>query len=125
MTWCFNGEPVMKIFSTLCSAILSAVLLTSCVTTGRNFPSDVDWVVKNTTSEEDVELMLGAPSAVGSSSGVKTWTYGYYHYSVWNNASYKELKIYWNPNRTVQSFTFTSSFPQDTSSKAKKQVKKP
>ena len=113
----------MKIILALCSAILSAVVLTSCMTTGKNFPSDVDWVVKGTTTEDDVELMLGAPTAVGSAGGVKTWTFGFYQYNVFSDASYKELKIYWNPNRTVQNFTFTSSFPQDLGAKDKKPAK--
>ena len=115
----------MNFFSTLGSAILSAVLLTSCMTTGKSFPSDIAWIVRDATTEEDVELMLGSPSAVGSSDGAKTWTYGYYKYSLFGSASYKELKVYWKPNRKVDHFTFTSSFPEDVGGSSKPQVKVP
>jgi outer membrane protein assembly factor BamE (lipoprotein component of BamABCDE complex) len=113
----------MKLMRGIGTAIFTIALLSSCMTTGKNFPSDTDWIVKDSSTEDDVELLLGAPTAVGSSGGVRTWTYGYYTYSLWSNASYKELKIYWNPNHTVQHFTFTSSFPQDIATKAKKPTK--
>lgn len=108
----------MKILSKFWSAAILLVVLAGCFTTGRNFPSDVDWLVKDKTTKEDVELMLGSPSAVGNSGGVTTWTYGYYTYKM-GGTYYKELKIYWNPNHTMQHFSFTSSFPGDIGSKPK------
>jgi hypothetical protein len=61
----------------------------------------------------DVEMVLGEPTSVGNSSGVSTWTYGYYSYRLIGESSVKELKFYWSPEKTVRSFSFNSSFPDD------------
>ncbi len=101
-------------------ALGGLMLSAGCFTTGKNFPTDVDWLIKGKTNQEDVELLLGSPTAVGNSGGERTWTYGHYQYSLWNSATYKELKIYWSPNRTVHDYSFTSSFPADIGNKANK-----
>ena len=91
----------------------SCLFLASCVTSGRDFPSRFDWIQKNKTRQEDVKLVLGEPQSVGSSDGTPSWTYGNYKYRLFGGSSTKELKIYWNPNNTVQSYSFNSSFPED------------
>ena len=88
-------------------------LLTGCVTQGRDFPSQFDWIRKTETSQNDVKMVLGAPFSVGNSNGVPTWTYGFYRYSLFGKSEVKELKFYWLPDRTIRSFSFNSSFPAD------------
>lgn len=97
-------------------SILAAVslMLASCVTSGREFPSRFDWIKKDKTRQEDVKLVLGDPQSVGSSDGIPSWTYGYYKYRLFGGSHTKEVKFYWNPNQTVQSWSFNSSFPDDT-----------
>lgn len=87
--------------------------LTGCLTTGRDFPSDVDWVRKEATTKKDVQMILGTPFAVGNSGGIATWTYAYYKYQLMGNSFHKELKFYWTPNEVVKHFSFSSSFPPD------------
>lgn len=101
----------------------SCLFLASCVTNGREFPSRTDWIQKNKTRQEDVKLVLGDPQAVGASDGIPSWTYGYYKYKLFGSSMTKELKFYWNPNQTIQSWSFTSSFPDDTTGVAPQAAK--
>ena len=87
----------------------------SCVTSGKEFPSRLDWIQKGKTRQYDVKLVLGDPQFVGSSDGVPSWTYGFYKYRLFSESHTKEVKFYWNNDKTVQSWSFTSSFPDDVS----------
>lgn len=92
---------------------ISTLWLGSCVTNGHEFPSRFDWIQKGKTRQEDTKLVLGDPQFVGSSDALPVWTYGYYKYKLFSPSYTKELKIYWNPDRTVQTWSFNSSFPDD------------
>lgn len=93
--------------------IVGLVLLAGCVTRGAPFVSEVSWIKIDSTSQDNVYKMLGNPHAVGNSSGTPTWTYGYYRYGLIGVNAQKELKFYWNQNKTVKDFSFNSSFPDD------------
>ena len=97
----------------IASTLVSTFFMASCVTNAREFPSRLDWVQKSRTRQQDVKLVLGDPQFVGSSDGVPAWTYGYYRYRLFGPSYTKEVKFYWNSDRTVQSWSFTSSFPDD------------
>ena len=94
---------------------ISTCLFLGCVTEGRDFPSQLTWLKKGQTKESDVKMVLGDPQRVGNADGVVTSTYGYYRYKLIGNSQTKELKIYWTPTRIVDSFVFSSSFPNDIS----------
>lgn len=96
-------------------ALLMSLGLAGCVTSGKYFASETSWIKNNQTRQEDVRSLLGKPFMVGNSGGSPTWTYGYYRYKLVGDSFTKELKFYWNPDRTVQSFSFNSSFPEDIS----------
>ena len=98
----------------LALAALGAVL-GGCVTNGRDFKSDTQWIKESKTKKADVQMVLGEPYSVGNSAGRPTWTYGYYHYQLVGKSQQKELKLYWNDDGTVNTFSFNSSFPEDTS----------
>ena len=93
--------------------LLSA--LTGCVTSGREFNSKLDWIQKGRTDQQQVKVMLGDPQFVGSSDGTPAWTYGFYKYRLFSPSYTKEVKFYWNADRTVESWSFNSSFPDDIS----------
>ena len=95
--------------------VLLSLVVASCVTKGRNFPTDLSWVKKEETSQHDVLMVLGTPFMVGSSGGVQTWSYGLYHYRIVGRSYIKELKFFWNSDKTVQEYSFQSSFPDDLS----------
>jgi len=89
------------------------VVLSSCVTNGKEFPTRFDWIQKGKTRQTDVKLVLGDPQFVGSNDGTPSWTYGYYHYKLFGPSYSKELKLYWSADKTVNSWSFNSSFPDD------------
>ena len=94
-----------------CGILLSTA---GCVSSGRDFPSKVDWINKGVTSQAEAQQLLGEPYSVGNSSGRPTWTYGYYKYRLFGKSFIKELKLFWAPGGTVETYSFNSSFPADT-----------
>lgn len=92
---------------------LTAAGVSGCVTNGEDFPSDLTWIKEGVTKKTDVKSLLGEPYSVGNSAGKPAWTYGYYRYKLVGKSTQKELKFYWNPDDTVSTFSFTSSFPED------------
>ncbi len=101
------GKPSVSLLISL------LVVAVACVTKGRNFPADLSWVKKGETSQQDVLMVLGTPFMVGSSSGVQAWSYGLYHYRIVGRSYVKELKFFWNKDKTVREYSFQSSFPDD------------
>ena len=95
------------------SLLTFASFQTACVTRGRDFSSDLNWVKKNQTTQSEVTKFLGTPTSVGSTGGVPTWTFGFYDYRMLGESETKELKFYWNNEAKVQDYSFNSSFPAD------------
>lgn len=93
--------------------IFGMMLLGACVTRGKDFPSEVAWIKMNSTKQQDVSQLLGQPYQVGNASGTSTWTYGYYKFRLIGDSNTKELKFWWNPDKTVKYYSFSSSFPMD------------
>ncbi|MEZ4743124.1 MAG: hypothetical protein R3B45_11880 [Bdellovibrionota bacterium] len=87
--------------------------LMGCVTQGKYFESNTSWIKIGETKKQDVSLVLKKPFSVGSSSGMETWTYGYYKYKLFGQSQVKEIKFYWNNDSSLNRYTFNSSFPQD------------
>ncbi len=100
----------MKLAIVLCAA---AALNTSCVTRGQNFSSDTKWLDDTKPSQTQVQSIMGNPYKVGSSDGIATWTYGFYKHRLFGESQIKELKIYWDNEKKVKSYSFSSSFPSD------------
>ena len=105
------------------SKLLIVLALSGCVTKGRNFPTDVSWIKKEQTRQQDVLMLLGRPFMVGSSAGITTWSYGFYHYRVVGPSYVKELKFFWNNDKTVRDYSFQSSFPNDFAKAGLRKVK--
>jgi hypothetical protein len=92
----------------------AVVVASGCVTNGAQFSSNVDWIKNDVTDKPRVRSLLGDPYSVGNSGGKETWTYGYYRYKLIGKSYQKELKFFWNPDDTVNTYSFSSSFPDDT-----------
>ena len=97
----------------LLAALAFLILTAACVTRGHDFSSDISWIKPKRTTQADVTAILGAPERVGNSGGTPTWTYGYYDWSLFGDSDTKELKFYFNDDKTVKDFAFNSSFPED------------
>ena len=95
-------------------AVLAAVVLASCATIGHTFPTGpVSQIRMNQTSQEEVRRMFGEPWRTGVEDGLRTWTYGSYHYSLFGRAKTRDLVLRFNDQAVVVSYTFNSTEPED------------
>ena len=101
-------NPLVTFKKALTLSLLLTVFLSGCVTNGAYFPSDLSWIQLNKTNQNDVRKLLGEPHSAGSSSGAPTWIYGYYKYKLIGTSATKELKFFWNDDKTVKTYSLTS-----------------
>lgn len=94
--------------------IICCFIEVSCITRGENFSSNTKWLDEAKPTQAQVKEIMGTPYKVGTSNGVSTWTYGYYKHQLFGESKIKELKIYWSPESNVKSYSFSSSFPDDS-----------
>lgn len=92
---------------------LLALTLVSCMTIGEEFPSNVKWIAVQKTTKTEVTKNLGEPFRVGYDSGLLTYTYAFYRYSIFKPARTKDLTVRFNNDGTVNSYSFASSFDED------------
>lgn len=97
----------------LATLIASTGSLTSCLTVGEEFTSEVTWITANKTTKSEVERQMGTPFRVGYDTGLLTYTYAFYRYSAFRPTRTKDLTIRFKPDNTVDSYSFSSSFEED------------
>lgn len=100
----------MKKMFAVSSLMLS---FSGCVSVGEQFSSNVKWIVVNQTNREQVITHFGQPFRHGYDSGLLTYTYGFYRYSLFKPFRSKDLTIRFHPDGRVHSYTFASSFEDD------------
>lgn len=101
----------------VCGCTILAVglcLLQGCISFGKEFPTDVSWIKVKQTTQSEVSKRLGVPQEMGLVSQVKFWSYYHYRFSLFEEHRRRDLKIYWNPDFTVHSFSLSTS-PKDFS----------
>ncbi len=90
--------------------LLFASIVSACATVGKEFPEEaIPQLVVDSTTKADVKAIFGSPWRVGSESGLTTWTYGLYKYSVFSPENTKDLVIRFNKDGTVASYTFNTT----------------
>ena len=104
--------------------LLLGIFTSSCINVGNNFPSQTNWITKNKTTQADVRSVLGRPHTVGKSGEALTWSYSFYKYDIFKGNNHKELKFYWNSDRSVKHFHYNSNFPIDIESLGRVYTKK-
>jgi len=97
----------------LAACAITLTIFSACVTVGEDFPSQVAWIVRDKTTKKELEVRLGAPWRVGYDTGLLTWTWGFYRYSIFRPVRTKDLLVRFNSNGTVNSYSFSSSFDED------------
>lgn len=106
-----------SLLSIVCASML---ILSSCLTLGTDFSTDMDWIEINKTTQSQLSMRLGVPEEVGVSSGEKMWTYYYIQHFPFVKTQRKELRIYWNANLTVKAYNFTTTFDHDATASPNK-----
>jgi outer membrane protein assembly factor BamE (lipoprotein component of BamABCDE complex) len=95
--------------ATLFSAGL-LLLLTGCANVGHEFPDHrVSELEMGETTQQDVRRIFGEPWRVGYEDGMRTWTYGKYHYTLLGSPTTKDLVIRFDKNNVVQSYTYNTT----------------
>ncbi len=98
---------------TACTAV---TLFAGCLTVGEEFSTDVRWIQKGKTTRQEVDSRIGVPWRTGYDSGLYSYTYGFYRYSVFRPTRTRDLVVRFMPDGTVESYSFSSSFAEDKAS---------
>lgn len=94
----------------LSASILIVFLLTGCASIGHEFPaSQVSTIRIGETTQNDIYATFGTPWRTGIENGMKTWTYGDYRYSLFNDGSTEDLVIKFDRSGVVASYVFNTS----------------
>ena len=92
---------------------IGLLLLPACATVGWDFPADrVGEISLGETSRGELLEMFGQPYQRGLEDGSETWTYVWIKYGPGQTDS-KELHIRFRPGGLVDSYSFSSSIPED------------
>jgi len=104
----FSGGFLRKTFSGL--ALLIALLTSGCASVGHEFPAgQVSTIKIGQTTQQEIYTTFGTPWRTGIEDGKRTWTYGDYRYSLFNDGSTEDLLIRFDKNGVVSSFVFNTS----------------
>lgn len=91
-------------------AMLAVVLVASCASVGKKFPTDpVKDITIGKTTMTDINRMFGLPWRTGIEDGRKTWTYGYYRYKLFGTTMTRDLVVKFNNDGTVYSYSYNTS----------------
>jgi hypothetical protein len=104
----FSGERLRKIFLSL--IVVIPLLSSGCASVGHEFPAgQISAIRIGETTQNDVYATFGAPWRTGIDNGMKTWTYGNYHYSLFSEHSAEDLVIKFDKRGLVSAFVFNTT----------------
>lgn len=90
------------------AAMLLAMV--GCATVGQDFAThNVDQIHLGETTRSDVQQMFGEPWRTGSKDGKRTWTYGKYRWSAFDDAQTTDLVITFGADGTVESYVYNTT----------------
>ncbi len=99
-----------KIVLTGLFVLLATALLSSCAVVGKDFPTDKVSMIKiDQSTKADINSLFGTPWRTGVEDGDKTWTYGYYKYTLFGSSVTRDLIVRFNEAGTVTSYSFNTS----------------
>lgn len=92
----------------------SALSLNGCANVGQDFSaSEVASIHIGKSTQNDIRGKFGTPWRVGLEDGTRTWTYGIYHYSLFDKSTSRDLVVRFDDNNTVKSYSFNSTDTND------------
>lgn len=94
-----------------CGLAVSTFLLSSgCASIGHDFPAgQISTIHIGETTRNDIYTAFGKPWRTGIDNGMKTWTYGNYHYSLFSDNSAEDLVIKFDKRNIVSAFVFNTT----------------
>ncbi len=101
---------VFKQFIRIFILLVVTGLVSGCATVGKDFPAGrVMEIQIGKTTINDVQAIFGPPWRVGSENGMKTWSYGRYHYSLFGDPSTQDLVVRFDSGGIVRSYNFNTT----------------
>lgn len=96
--------------------VFTAVLVlgaTGCISVGRHFPTGpIPQLQVGQTTQQQVLETFGPPWRTGIDSGQRTWTYGYYRYSLFASPVARDLVIKFDQKGVVSSYNYNTTTNQ-------------
>jgi outer membrane protein assembly factor BamE (lipoprotein component of BamABCDE complex) len=91
--------------------VMAVFLATAgCASMGHEFPAgQVQSIRIGQTTQNDIFTTFGTPWRTGIENGLKTWTYGDYHYSAFQDSETEDLVIKFDKHGVVSAFTYNST----------------
>ncbi|MDR9467956.1 outer membrane protein assembly factor BamE [Marinospirillum sp.] len=97
----------MKTWLTLAFILLAAFIISGCASVGKPYAEHkVSEIKVGETTRQQVEEMFGPPWRTGLESGMTTWTYGHYRYSLFSDDRTSDLVVRYDENNKVDSYTY-------------------
>jgi outer membrane protein assembly factor BamE (lipoprotein component of BamABCDE complex) len=111
INFCYTAHFAGMLRKTLGGLVVAVLLLTSgCATVGHEFPTGPVSTIKiGETTQNDIYTTFGSPWRTGLDSGMKTWTYGNYYYTLFGDGSTEDLVIKFDKRGVVSSYIFNTS----------------
>ena len=93
--------------------LLASSALHGCVSAGHNFAArNVPMLQVGETTQAGVRELFGPPWRSGLEDGQRTWTYGYYRYSVFGDPIAHDLVVRFDETGRVDSYTYSSTLAE-------------
>ena len=107
----YSTDVIHSIRRIVLGLLLSACLsLGGCATIGHEFPAgQVSTIRIGQTTQNEIQATFGMPWRTGIDSGMRTWTYGHYRYSLFSEGSTEDLVIKFDANGIVSSYVFNTT----------------
>lgn len=101
---------MLKVAMIRMTALVAVLTLAGCATVGQDFAThNVDQIRLNETTRADIQEMFGEPWRTGVEDGQRTWTYGKYHWSAFNDAETTDLVVRFNDEGKVSSYVYNTT----------------
>ena len=92
------------------SLIIIVLTFVGCANIGNDFSSsEVTSIHVGKTTQNEIRGKFGTPWRVGLEDGIRTWTYGIYHYGLFDKSTSRDLVIRFDDNNVVKSYSFNST----------------
>jgi len=96
------------------------LLLTGCVSVGREFPTPTqDMITNGVTTKGELLQRFGSPTQVGIENGDQTWTWVYIRAGAVGQPHSKQLHVRFDDRGVVKSYSYTSNLPEEVQQKTR------
>lgn len=106
------SRPVIGAARGVVFALAALVVLgsTGCISVGRHFPTGpIPQLHIGKSTQQQVLDTFGPPWRTGIDDGQRTWTYGYYRYSLFSSPIARDLVIKFDRQGIVSSYNYNTT----------------